>query len=199
MTTLIHFLRDASPEKCCLARVLPSTTGFTASKWEGLGHSSMWMERPGVWVGRSMVKPKWYLTSPLPSRLPVSSMAPVPSMNSKSISSSGLRITLASTLRRPRWGMPMSMDSTPSSTARSMRALRPGMSASTPSKPKRLVVLYLVARKDSKVTEKVSRSRRRRVAFSSNSYFLSFSNLDRIQFCWVRSGMCVNSTPTVPQ
>mmetsp|Transcript_54603 Transcript_54603/g.114072 ORF Transcript_54603/g.114072 Transcript_54603/m.114072 type:complete len:200 (+) Transcript_54603:2249-2848(+) len=199
MHTLMHFLRVWSPEKCCLARVLPSTTGSTASRWEGLGQREMWIMRPGVCVGRSIVKPRWYLTSPLPRRFPVESMAAVPSMNSKSISSKGLRMTLARTLRRPRWGMPMSTDSTPSSTARSMSALRPGMRASTPSSPKRFVVLYFVARKDSKVTAKVRRSSRRSVALASYSNFLAFSNLDRIQFCCVRSAMCVNSTPTVPQ
>ena len=51
---------------------------------------------------------------------------------------------LTSTLRRPRWAMPSTAESRPSSAARSRIASRIGISDSAPSRPKRFWPRYLV-------------------------------------------------------
>mmetsp|Transcript_47381 Transcript_47381/g.111708 ORF Transcript_47381/g.111708 Transcript_47381/m.111708 type:complete len:218 (-) Transcript_47381:498-1151(-) len=144
--------------------------------------------------------PRWYLTSPEPSTSPVvSSDATGPDMNSLKISSIGLRMTLARMLRRPLCGIPNVMLSHPISTALSIMALTPGMVDSTPSRPKRLVTPYLVARKDSKCVAKTRRSYMFRMSDFFHWYLSATSNLLRIQFACSMSGMCMNSTPMVPQ
>jgi hypothetical protein len=41
-----------------------STIGLTASRCEGLAQSDMCTDLPLLIVGRSIVKPRWYFTSP---------------------------------------------------------------------------------------------------------------------------------------
>ena len=52
------------PQLDPLARTLPSTTGFTASRCEGLGASERWTLLPSN--ERSDEAPRWYFTSPEP-------------------------------------------------------------------------------------------------------------------------------------
>ena len=68
-------------------------------------------------------------------------------------------MTLASTLRRPRWGMPITISSTPSSAERRMIASSAGSALSPPSRPKRLVPGNLTCRKRSKPSAITSCSR----------------------------------------
>ena len=105
----------------------------------------------------------------------------------------GLRITLASTLRRPRWGIPITIDSTPRSADVSMSAFMPGISASQPSSPKRLAAVYLLARNDSNISDHVSRSRM--LSFFSAVYAggSAVSRRARSQLHLSRSGMCMYS------
>ena len=58
----ITFFRSLSWWKYCLALVCPNTTGFTASKCEGLSVRLTWTEFPS----NSLLDdaPKWYFTSP---------------------------------------------------------------------------------------------------------------------------------------
>src|SRR5437762_3937517 len=58
------WLRSASPRWCCLARTLPSTTGSTASRCDGLAANDRCTLRPPI--SRSPEVPRWYLTSPEP-------------------------------------------------------------------------------------------------------------------------------------
>ena len=57
--------RARSPRASCLARTMPSTTGFTHSRWDGLGATLTVMVSPvsATWVP---VAPRWYFTSPEP-------------------------------------------------------------------------------------------------------------------------------------
>mmetsp|Transcript_34726 Transcript_34726/g.88899 ORF Transcript_34726/g.88899 Transcript_34726/m.88899 type:complete len:241 (-) Transcript_34726:472-1194(-) len=190
---------EVSPMKCCLARVFPSTMGLDASRWEGLGTRERCTGLPDV-VGRSIEYPKWYLTSPDPSTAS-DALSPWrgPSINSYRISSSGLRITFASTLSLPLWGIPMVMWEHPPSTAVSMQDFIPGMKASIPSRPKRFVTPYLVARKLSKFVANTSLSNMLSTSSLERLYPSRTSNLFLIQFCWTWSEMWVNSTPMVRQ
>src|SRR5215467_362075 len=54
-----------APSWSCLARVLPSTTGLTISRCDGLAVSERWTRL--LSNSRSDDAPRWYLTSPEPS------------------------------------------------------------------------------------------------------------------------------------
>src|ERR1035441_2344861 len=63
-----YFSRAPSPVRSCLARVRPTVTGSTASRWLGLETRWMWTLSP-LRVLYSPVAPMWYLTSPEPRTL----------------------------------------------------------------------------------------------------------------------------------
>ena len=75
----------ASPLQVCEARALPSTTGSTASRCDGLGNSDRWTLLPSN--SRSDEVPRWYLTSPEP---PTSAGLVAPPANSWKIGAVGL-------------------------------------------------------------------------------------------------------------
>ena len=129
-----------SPRRSWRARTEPSTTGFTTSRCEGLNASATCTLPPGV--RRSDEKPLWYFTSPEPCMCAVSYL-PSNSLNS---TEGDLPSRLTSTLRRPRWAMPMTHSSTPCSPPRWMRSSSSGISESPPSSEKRFWPTYLVCR-----------------------------------------------------
>ena len=53
----------------CLARTMPSSTGFTASRWEGFAARYTLVEAPSAAVKVPSV-PRWYFTSPEPRLWP---------------------------------------------------------------------------------------------------------------------------------
>jgi len=61
----VTLVRSLSLSWSCLARTLPRTTGFTASRWDGLAVSDRWTVLPSN--SRSEDAPRWYFTSPEPS------------------------------------------------------------------------------------------------------------------------------------
>ena len=61
-----------------------------------------------------------------------------------------------STLRRPRWAMPSTISFTPSAPPRLMICSSAGTIASPPSRPKRLVPVYLTSRNFSKPSASIS-------------------------------------------
>ena len=63
-----------SPAMSCRARTLPTTTGSTASRCDGLGWSERWTCRPAI--STSVLVPRWYFTSPEPWTS--SGLAPTP-------------------------------------------------------------------------------------------------------------------------
>ena len=97
----------------CLARAMPSTTGSTVSRWEGLAASETLICSPSRPV-KVPSAPRWYFTSPEPcidfgSRLP---------SNSRKICAYDLPTMFARTFSRPRWAMPMTTSSRRDSAAR---------------------------------------------------------------------------------
>ncbi len=129
---------------------MPTTTGSTASRCEGLGAIFIFTD---FWFTslRVVVKPKWYFTSPSKS----SSANSFPS-NSEKICDAGFPNTLVSTLSRPRCAMPKTTSSTPISVPRWSIKSRPGIKASAPSMEKRFWPTNLVFKKDSKATASFS-------------------------------------------
>mmetsp|Transcript_11153 Transcript_11153/g.47575 ORF Transcript_11153/g.47575 Transcript_11153/m.47575 type:complete len:488 (-) Transcript_11153:233-1696(-) len=178
------------------------TTVFTASRCEGLATRDRCM-RPPLNVGRSYDVPRWYLTSPDPVYCdPPSVACPAgfgPALNSLKMLCNGLRTTFANTLSRPRWGMPIVSDSTPSSEALSMASLNPGIRVSHPSSPNRFAAVYLLLRKFSNISDHARRSSK--TFFRSLEYSSAFcvSILSRNQLHLSRSWMCMYSYPMLPQ
>ena len=116
-----------------------------------------------------------------------------PALNSLKIDCMGLRTTLARTFRRPRWGMPIVMDSQPSSAALSMDSLNPGIMVSHPSRPNRLAAVYLLERKFSNISAHARRSSRtflRDLLYCVRSCCSIFS---LSQLHWSLSEMCMYS------
>ena len=72
--------RSVSRFLVCLARTLPSTTGLTASRCEGLA-VRLRCTVPPSGSSRSVEVPRWYLTSPEPSTASVTA----PPWNSEKI------------------------------------------------------------------------------------------------------------------
>ncbi len=139
--------RSSGVQPCwsCLARTLPSTTGSTISRCDGLGVSDRWTLLPSN--SRSEDAPRWYFTSPEPS---TSSGANEPPLNSWKRARCGLAITCVSTFRRPRWAMPTTISFTPRLPPRLMICSSAGISDSPPSRPKRFVPVNLTSRNFSK-------------------------------------------------
>ncbi len=77
-------------------------------------------------------------------------------MNSWKMARCGLAMTWESTLRRPRWAMPSTMSFMPSEPPRLMICSSAGISDSPPSRPKRLVPLYLTSMNCSKPSASIS-------------------------------------------
>ena len=179
----------------CLARTLPSTTGSTISRWDGLAVSERWTLLPSK--ARSDEAPRWYFTSPEPS---TSAGFAEPPLNSLKTARKGLAITLVSTLRRPRWAMPTTISSAPSAPPRLMICSRAGIIASDPSRPKRLVPVYLRSRNFSKPSASISLLRIARRPSGVKVISLPLPSMRS----WIHafsSGleMCMNSTPRVLQ
>ncbi len=177
----------------CLARAMPSTTGSTVSRWDGLAASDTLMVSPSRPV-KVPSEPRWYFTSPEPcidfgSRLP---------SNSPKILPNGLPTMFASTFRRPRCAMPMTASSRRCSAAASMVASSSGMSDSPPSSEKRFCPTYLVCRKVSKASAEFSR-RRTRSCSSRSGLVYGFSRRSCSQLRCAGSWMCMYSMPTVRQ
>jgi hypothetical protein len=90
----------------------------------------------------------------------------------------GLPITLASTLRRPRCGHAETISRTPSAPPRLMICSSAGIIASPPSRPKRLVPVYLTSRNFSKPSASISLLRIARLP--SRVKVISLSALDAL-------------------
>ena len=127
--------REVSPAMSCRARTLPTTTGSTASRCDGLGCSERWTVRPST--SMSVEVPRWYFTSPEPCTSSGLKLSPPNSLNT---AVNGFLTMLTSVFSRPRCGMPMAISRTPSRAAVRMIACSAGMVLSPPSRPKRLVV-----------------------------------------------------------
>ena len=187
--------RSRSPRASCLARTIPSTTGFTHSRWLGSG-ATMTLSASPVSAWCVPAAPRWYFTSPDPC---VELGSTLPS-NSEKIWASGLPIVLASTFRRPRWDMPITDSRTPARAASERTLSRRGIAVSPPSSEKRLWPMYFAWRKRSKLSASTSFSRTRRRPAASNWVRLRD---DSIRSCShsLRSGsaMYMYSTPIVPQ
>src|ERR1035438_2353691 len=63
-----YFALPPSPARSCLARVRPTVTGSTASRWLGFDARWIWIFFP-LLVTYSPVAPMWYFTSPDPNTL----------------------------------------------------------------------------------------------------------------------------------
>ncbi|KAH3688256.1 hypothetical protein WICPIJ_000727 [Wickerhamomyces pijperi] len=144
---------DGTTSGCWMALVLPKTTGSSASKWDGLATKDKLTCLPEV-VGLWKFIPKWYLTSPEPSSI---SFEPV---NSEKMDSFGFLTTLDNMFNLPLCGIPITMSSTPNSTARSIKDLTPGTTDSAPSKPNLLSFGNLV---DKKVSKEVAQTKRSKI------------------------------------
>ena len=99
----------ASPSASCLARTMPSTTGFTHSRWLGFGATLDGQRLARVAPGARRWRRGGTSRRPSPGWSPGSAL---PS-NSEKIWASGLPTVLARTLRRPRWAMPITASCTP--------------------------------------------------------------------------------------
>ena len=99
------------------------------SRCEGLNASVRCIGPPGVIT--SLEKPMWYFTSPA-----VRSAAALPSNSENSIEGDLPRV-LTSTLRRPRWAMPITLSCTPRLPATRISSSIATMADSPPSSEKR--------------------------------------------------------------
>ena len=127
-----------SPFRCWRARTEPSTTGFTASRCDGLNASVMCIGPPGVTT--SDEKPWWYFTSPASS-----SWVCLPS-NSENRSRGILPKVLTRTFSRPRCAIPITVSCTPAAPAIWIRWSSIGIIVSPPSPEKRFWPTYFVCR-----------------------------------------------------
>ncbi|PWC78652.1 hypothetical protein TSH64_31485 [Azospirillum sp. TSH64] len=195
ISTPITCSRSRSRRCCCLARTLPSTTGLTHSRWDGLAVSDRWTMLP--LKSRSDEVPRWYFTSPEPWTS--SGLDGLP-WNSEKTAEKGLPMKLVSMFRRPRWAMPTTASFRPSWPPRFRICSSAGIIDSPPSRPKRLVPVYFSCRNFSKPSAAVSRSRMARLPFTVKSVWLRPPSMRSwIQAFSSGSWMCMNSTPIVPQ
>ncbi len=139
------------------ARAMPSTTGFTASRWLGFGtiDTEMW---PRDFPCTSTVAPAWYFTSPVKPRSMRHVRESTGSLNSARICAYGFCRMCARTLSRPRCAIPISMSAMPESVAPATISSRMGRSMSRPSTEKRVLPGNVRCRKRSKTSTCVSRS-----------------------------------------
>jgi hypothetical protein len=143
----------------CAARVIPTTTGFTNSRWLGLGERRTRTVWPAI--SRSSSQPMWYFTSPLgSSEFCAAASAPLScaALKPASIISAGLPSTWVSTFSRPRCAMPMITSSAPAPAASAMISSSMGTMASVPSMENRFCPLKARCRKFSKPCTCDSRS-----------------------------------------
>ena len=188
-------MSGGSPCWSCLARTLPSTTGSTISRCDGLAVSDRWILL--LSNSRSDEAPRWYLTSPEPS---TASGLAEPPLNSWNSARCGLPITWVSTLRRPRCGMPTTISFTPRLPPRLMICSSAGISDSAPSRPKRLVPVNLRSQNFSKPSASISLFRIARRPSRVKLISLSGPSMRSwIQAFCAALVMCMNSTPSVWQ
>ena len=138
--------------------------------------------------------PRWYFTSPEPWTVR-GSMLP---SNSRKIWLYFLPTMLASTLRRPRWAMPIVTSSRPTSAAASQISSTSGIVVSPPSRLKRFWPTNLVCRKVSNASAWLSLSRMRSCS-SRGGLVCGCSTRSWIQRRWSGSMMCMYSMPVVRQ
>ena len=157
--------------RSCLARTMPSSTGSTVSRCDGLA-VSVTLVSPSPNIRKYLPSaPRWYFTSPEPCAWPGSRL---PS-NSWKICEIGLPTMFASTFSRPRCGMPMTTSSSSYSAALSSTVSSSAMTDSPPSSENRFWPTYLVCRNVSNAS----------AAFS----------FDRMYFCTACGGFsCRTST-----
>ncbi len=105
---------------------------------------------------------------------------------------------LASTLSRPRCGMPMQTSSRWSSAAAESTASSSGMTDSPPSRENRFWPTYLVCRNVSKASAALS-VRRIRSCSARSGFSGARSMRSWIQARWSGSCMCMYSMPSVRQ
>ncbi len=127
----------SSSARSCLARVIPSTTGSTASRWDGLDATLTTISFPCRDVCLP-VAPRWYFTSPDPCAVSGS----IDPSNSRKICPNDLPTTFARTFSRPRCDMPITASRAPASAASASTESRIGMSDSAPSSENRLCPTY---------------------------------------------------------
>ena len=186
---------SSPPIRSWRARAIPSTTGFTASRWLGLGDRVM---RTGPPFADSWVPwaPRWYFTSPEPWGIPGSGFP----WNSLKIREYGFPMFWVTTFSRPRWLMPRTISSTPSAAADSSSRSTTGMSVSPPSRLNRLWPTYRAWRNFSNDSERSSfLSTRFRSSVSRGSELRVGSMRSWSHFFCSGSWMCMYSTPIRPQ
>ncbi len=181
--------------KVCFARTMPSTTGFTASRWLGFGDSDTLISRPDD-VRCTPLAPRWYFTSPEPCAM---SGSTTPS-NSPNTCAIDFPIRLASTVSRPRCAMPITISCTPASAARSRHSSSTTIALSPPSSENRFCPTNRVCRKFSNPSACSSRSRIRRRVVSSSGQLFACGSIRSCSHrfssgCW----MCMYSHPSRPQ
>ena len=180
--------------RTCLARTRPSTTGFTNSRWLGLNASDRWIFLPDA-VTRSNEWPRWYLTSPRPRFF-----SGLRSLNAAKTSRRFFSRMLTSTLRRPRWAMPMTISSTPCADEYSTKRSSIAIMLSAPSSEKRLAPTKFLWTNCSKISASVRRVRMRRTSSRSSAQRLRVDSIEAwSQVRAAGSSTCVNSTPIEPQ
>ena len=122
----------ASPRCSWRARTEPSTTASTTSRCDGLNASTAWTLPPR----RAQVRREALVVLDVARALRAASGSSLPSNSENSIDGD-LPSTLTSTLRRPRWAMPITISSTPRAPLRCTTSSSSGISASPPSSEKR--------------------------------------------------------------
>ena len=186
--TGITFFLLLSLWKNCLARTWPRTTGFTASKCEGLSVRLIWTELPSNTLFEEA--PKWYLTSPSKLLL-VLTVFP---KNSLKIALNGLPITFAKTFSLPLWGMPIFISFAPKFPPFLIICSNAGINDSPPSNPNLLVPTNFTCRYFSKPSAWIILFKIAFFPFSVNEIFFSGpSILSLIQLFSSGSPICINS------
>ena len=144
--------------RSCLARTMPSSTGSTASRCEGLATSETSICSPS---GRGERALGAQVVLHVAGAVHVAGVDGCPRTRGRS-GRSDLPTMLASTLRRPRCGMPMHDLVEPGARRRSAStASSSGMTDSPPSSENRFWPTYLVCRNVSKASAALSRRRMR--------------------------------------
>ena len=114
----------------CSARTLPAATGFTASRWDGLGSRVARSFLPPY--VRSVLAARWEETSSKPGSAAGKSSRPV---TLRSSLRGGKPSRVHSSARRPRCAMPITTSDTPAAAAPEKMASSAGSRASVPSPP----------------------------------------------------------------
>mmetsp|Transcript_15222 Transcript_15222/g.45668 ORF Transcript_15222/g.45668 Transcript_15222/m.45668 type:complete len:207 (-) Transcript_15222:170-790(-) len=174
----------------CFARVMPSTTGSTASRCEGFGARVSSTSLPRTFTRLRV--PRWYFMSPTKSTC---------SPNSLQTSETLLPRKFTRTLRRPRCAMPSCSCRTPLSEDSSSSVQRPGRSASQPRMPKRLAWAYFCAKRHSSWSARTSWEKAILRCSRRFSQFFARTRPSRRSWSQKRSmrlSRCWCSMPTVP-